>query len=90
MESVSPNVRDGANRLKFRDRGTGTRARQATGASDQRAPQISSVRHACAQPRLDARRALKMGLGTAVYPTEGFDAEALAVARQLADDPTEA
>jgi 2-(1,2-epoxy-1,2-dihydrophenyl)acetyl-CoA isomerase len=41
-------------------------------------------------PRLDAQRALQMGLVTAVYPADRFAAEVLAVARQLADGPTEA
>ncbi len=41
-------------------------------------------------PRLDARRAVELGLATAVYPTEGFDAAVMAVARQLADGPTNA
>lgn len=41
-------------------------------------------------PRLDARDALSRGLITAVYPSEGFDAEVLAVARTLADGPTRA
>jgi len=41
-------------------------------------------------PRLDARTALEMALITAVYPTETFDAEVLAVARKLAEGPTQA
>jgi 2-(1,2-epoxy-1,2-dihydrophenyl)acetyl-CoA isomerase len=41
-------------------------------------------------PRLDARAALDLGLVTAVYPTESVDAEALALARKLADGPTRA
>ncbi len=41
-------------------------------------------------PRLDARDALAKGLITAVYPTERFDAEVLAMARTLADGPTRA
>jgi len=41
-------------------------------------------------PRLDARTALEMGLITAVYPTEPFDAEVLAMARKLAEGPTQA
>ncbi len=41
-------------------------------------------------PRLDARDALAKGLITAVYPTERFDAEVLAMARRLADGPTRA
>ncbi len=41
-------------------------------------------------PRLDARKAMEMGLISAVYPVENFDAEVLAVARRLADGPTRA
>ena len=41
-------------------------------------------------PRLDARRALEMGLITAVYPTERFEEEVMAVARRLASGPTRA
>lgn len=41
-------------------------------------------------PRLDAPRALAMGLVTTVYPTDGFDAEVLALARRLATGPTQA
>jgi len=41
-------------------------------------------------PRLDAQRALEYGLITAVHPTESFDAEVMAMARQLASGPTEA
>lgn len=41
-------------------------------------------------PRLDARAALEMGLITAVYPAETFDGEVLAVARRLAEGPTQA
>jgi 2-(1,2-epoxy-1,2-dihydrophenyl)acetyl-CoA isomerase len=41
-------------------------------------------------PRLDARRAQEMGLVTAVYPVEGFDAEVMALARRLAEGPTAA
>jgi 2-(1,2-epoxy-1,2-dihydrophenyl)acetyl-CoA isomerase len=41
-------------------------------------------------PRLDAQTALDMGLITAVYPTERFDAEVRALARKLADGPTRA
>ncbi len=41
-------------------------------------------------PRLDARKAMEMGLISAVYPVENFDAEVLAVARKLADGPTRA
>ncbi|HKA28884.1 MAG TPA: enoyl-CoA hydratase-related protein [Candidatus Binatia bacterium] len=41
-------------------------------------------------PRLDAPRALAMGLVTAVYPTERFDGEVLDLARRLAAGPTSA
>jgi 2-(1,2-epoxy-1,2-dihydrophenyl)acetyl-CoA isomerase len=41
-------------------------------------------------PRLDARRAMEMGLVSEVYPVEGFDAAILDRARQLAAGPTEA
>lgn len=41
-------------------------------------------------PRLDAGAALEMGLITAVYPVDRFEAEVLAVARRLADGPTRA
>jgi 2-(1,2-epoxy-1,2-dihydrophenyl)acetyl-CoA isomerase len=41
-------------------------------------------------PRLDARTALAMGLVTAVYPAESFEAEVLAVATRLAEGPTRA
>lgn len=41
-------------------------------------------------PRLDAGDALAKGLITAVYSTERFDAEVLAIARMLADGPTRA
>jgi 2-(1,2-epoxy-1,2-dihydrophenyl)acetyl-CoA isomerase len=41
-------------------------------------------------PRLDARRALEMGLITAVYPNESFDAEVAGLARRLAEGPTRA
>jgi 2-(1,2-epoxy-1,2-dihydrophenyl)acetyl-CoA isomerase len=41
-------------------------------------------------PRLDARRALELGLITAVYPRDGFDAEVMTIAQQLADGPTRA
>jgi 2-(1,2-epoxy-1,2-dihydrophenyl)acetyl-CoA isomerase len=41
-------------------------------------------------PRLDARTALAMGLITAVYPAESFEAEVLAVATRLAEGPTRA
>jgi 2-(1,2-epoxy-1,2-dihydrophenyl)acetyl-CoA isomerase len=39
-------------------------------------------------PRLDARKALEMGLVSDVFPTERFDDEVLALARRLADGPT--
>ncbi len=41
-------------------------------------------------PRLDARRALEMGLVTRVFPVETFDDEMLALARKLAEGPTRA
>lgn len=41
-------------------------------------------------PRLTAERALQMGLITAIYPRDTFDADVLAVARKLASGPTEA
>ena len=41
-------------------------------------------------PRLDARAALDLGLITAVHPVDGFDGEVRALARRLADGPTEA
>jgi 2-(1,2-epoxy-1,2-dihydrophenyl)acetyl-CoA isomerase len=41
-------------------------------------------------PRLDAKRALEIGLITAVHPRETFDAEVQRVAQQLASGPTEA
>lgn len=41
-------------------------------------------------PRLDARTALQLGLITAVYPTEGFEAQVLRIARELAEGPTRA
>lgn len=41
-------------------------------------------------PRLDARAAREAGLVTAVYPTERFDEEVLALARKLAAGPTRA
>jgi 2-(1,2-epoxy-1,2-dihydrophenyl)acetyl-CoA isomerase len=41
-------------------------------------------------PRLDAKRALDIGLITAVHPTETFDAEVHKLAQQLASGPTEA
>ena len=39
-------------------------------------------------PRLDAHRALELGLITAVHPPERLDEEALALGRKLADGPT--
>jgi 2-(1,2-epoxy-1,2-dihydrophenyl)acetyl-CoA isomerase len=41
-------------------------------------------------PRLDAARALDVGLITAVYPTAGFDGAVQALAQQLAEGPTSA
>jgi 2-(1,2-epoxy-1,2-dihydrophenyl)acetyl-CoA isomerase len=41
-------------------------------------------------PRLDARRAVDLGLANAVFPTEGFAASVTAVAAQLADGPPRA
>lgn len=41
-------------------------------------------------PRLDARRALELGLITAVYPPDAFEAAVMAMARQLAEGPTHA
>jgi 2-(1,2-epoxy-1,2-dihydrophenyl)acetyl-CoA isomerase len=41
-------------------------------------------------PRLDAEAALDMGLITAVYPAERFEAEVRALATKLADGPTRA
>ena len=41
-------------------------------------------------PRLDAQAALEMGLITAVYPADRFEAEVCALARRLADGPTRA
>jgi 2-(1,2-epoxy-1,2-dihydrophenyl)acetyl-CoA isomerase len=41
-------------------------------------------------PRLDAARALELGLINAVFPSERFDADVLAVARTLAAGPAEA
>ncbi len=41
-------------------------------------------------PRLDAREAKEMRLITAVYPTEGFDAEVMALAEKLSRGPTKA
>jgi 2-(1,2-epoxy-1,2-dihydrophenyl)acetyl-CoA isomerase len=41
-------------------------------------------------PRLDAQAALDMGLITAVYPADRFEAEVRALARRLADGPTRA
>jgi 2-(1,2-epoxy-1,2-dihydrophenyl)acetyl-CoA isomerase len=41
-------------------------------------------------PRLEARRALELGLITAVYPRDRFDAEVMTIAQQLADGPTRA
>lgn len=41
-------------------------------------------------PRLDASRALEIGLITAVHPVESFDREVMDVAGRLAEGPTEA
>jgi 2-(1,2-epoxy-1,2-dihydrophenyl)acetyl-CoA isomerase len=41
-------------------------------------------------PRLDARRAQEYGLVTRVVPNDTFDADVLAIAKQIADGPTEA
>jgi 2-(1,2-epoxy-1,2-dihydrophenyl)acetyl-CoA isomerase len=41
-------------------------------------------------PRLDAHRALEYGLVTAVRTVDGFDEQVLAMARQIAQGPTEA
>ena len=41
-------------------------------------------------PRLDAREAKEMRLVTAVYPTESFDAEVMALAEKLSRGPTKA
>jgi 2-(1,2-epoxy-1,2-dihydrophenyl)acetyl-CoA isomerase len=41
-------------------------------------------------PRLDARRAVNLGLANAVFPTDGFEASVTAVAAQLADGPPRA
>ena len=41
-------------------------------------------------PRIDAARALEIGLVTAVYPAADFDGEVQKIARQIADGPTEA
>jgi len=41
-------------------------------------------------PSLDARRACELGLVSEVSPVEAFDEHALALARRLADGPTEA
>ncbi|HEY6394192.1 MAG TPA: enoyl-CoA hydratase-related protein [Candidatus Binataceae bacterium] len=41
-------------------------------------------------PRLDARRALEVGLITAIHPVESFEAETLALADRLAAGPTRA
>ena len=38
-------------------------------------------------PRLDAARALELGLITAVYPVDTFEADVLAVARKVAEGP---
>ena len=39
-------------------------------------------------PRLDARRAVEIGLATAALPVDGFDDAVFAIAKQLANGPT--
>jgi 2-(1,2-epoxy-1,2-dihydrophenyl)acetyl-CoA isomerase len=39
-------------------------------------------------PRLDARKAMEMGLVSAVYPVENYAAETMAIAQKLAHGPT--
>ncbi|HTP28066.1 MAG TPA: enoyl-CoA hydratase-related protein [Anaeromyxobacteraceae bacterium] len=55
-------------------------------------PRLLGLRRACelafANPRLDADKALAWGLVNAVYPTERFDEEVLALAKRLAEGPT--
>lgn len=41
-------------------------------------------------PRLDAAKALEIGLVNAVFPNERFDEEVMGIARNLAEGPTEA
>lgn len=41
-------------------------------------------------PRVDARTALEYGLVSGIFPNDTFDADVLAVAKQLADGPAEA
>ena len=57
-------------------------------------PRLIGLRRSMAlvllNPRLDARAALDLGLITAVYPAEGFDDEARALATKLAAGPTHA
>jgi 2-(1,2-epoxy-1,2-dihydrophenyl)acetyl-CoA isomerase len=57
-------------------------------------PRLAGMRRAMEMlflnPRLDAHRALEYGLVTAVRPVDGFDEQVLAVARQIAEGPTEA
>ncbi len=57
-------------------------------------PRLAGLRRAMEllflNPRLDAHRALEYGLVTAVHPVEGFDERVLAMARQIAEGPTEA
>ncbi len=56
-------------------------------------PKILGLRRALGlallNPRLGAREALALGLVNAVLPTVGFDAEVAALARRLADGPTD-
>ena len=57
-------------------------------------PRIVGIRRAMEfvllSPRIDASRALELGLVTAVYPVEAFEAEVLALAEKLAAGPTRA
>lgn len=57
-------------------------------------PRLAGLRFAMElvllNPRLDAPSALRAGLVTGVFPTEGFDDEVLAVARKIAEGPTHA
>ena len=41
-------------------------------------------------PRLDARKALEIGLINGIFPVDGFEAEVLGIAERLAAGPTEA
>jgi len=57
-------------------------------------PRIVGIRRAMElvllSPRIDASRALELGLVTAVYPVEQFEAEVRALAEKLAAGPTRA